>query len=88
MEKRYLANINNKAKITILISCKADYRANKITRDKSHNNENIKSWRKYSLPECVCAKQKSFEMRGTKCHKLKEVGKFTIIVRDFNSQAW
>lgn len=57
-----------------------NHNINKINISKynkySHNNENIKSWRKYSLPECVCAKQKSFEMHGTKCHKLKEVGKF------------
>lgn len=73
---------------SLLISCKADYTAEKITRDKFCNNENIKSWREYRLSECVCDKQKSFKIHGTKCHKPKEVGKFTVMVRDFNSQVW
>lgn len=42
------------------------------------------SRRRCNHPECVCTKQQSFKTPRAKSDKLKEVGKSTIVFKNFN----
>ena len=71
MKKTYHANINKKkARESILISDKVDFRNKKIKRKKKrgtlYNDKRVNSPRRHSNPKCVCTKQQSCKVFGVK----------------------